>query len=196
MAALDAALHRLIDRAATPAVVPAGTPVLQPTEERRRSGSHYTPPSLTRPIVADTPAPVLARLGATPTPEQILDLRILDSAMGSGAFLVEACRQLASHLVAAWGRADVMPKLPANQDALEHARRLVAMRCLCGVDRNPFAVEMARLSLWLAALAHDHEFTFLDHALRHGDAWSGCRVLASPTRTGRPGRPRRNWPCR
>ena len=170
---LEAALHQLIDRPATPVVVPAGTPVLQPTEERRRSGSHYTPPSLTRPIVANTLAPVLARLGAEPTPEQILSLRVLDPAMGSGAFLVEACRQLAGHLVAAWGRAGVTPQLPADQDALEHARRLVAMRCLCGVDRNPFAVEMARLSLWLATLARDHEFTFLDHALRHGDALIG-----------------------
>lgn len=71
--------------------------------------------------------------------------------------------------MAAWGRAGVTPALPPDQDALEHARRLVAMRCLCGVDRNPFAVEMARLSLWLATLAREHEFTFLDHALRHGD---------------------------
>jgi hypothetical protein len=171
--ALEAALHRLVDRSATPTLVPADTPVLQPTEERRRSGSHYTPPSLTRPIVADTLAPVIDSLGPSPTPEQILGLRVVDPAMGSGAFLVEACRQLAGHLVAAWGRAGVTPPLPPDQDALEHARRLVAMRCLCGVDRNPFAVEMARLSLWLATLARDHEFTFLDHALRHGDALIG-----------------------
>ena len=171
--ALEAALHRLVDRDATPSVVPAGTPVLQPTEERRRTGSHYTPPSLTRPIVADALAPVLAALGPVPTPEQILGLRVLDPAMGSGAFLVEACRQLGAELVAAWGRAGITPLLPADQDALEHARRLVVMRCLCGVDRNPFAVEMARLSLWLATLARDHEFTFLDHALRHGDALIG-----------------------
>lgn len=170
---LEAALHRLVDRDATPAAVPAGTPVLQPTPERRRTGSHYTPPSLTRPIIQDTLAPVLAALGPAPTPEQILSLRILDPAMGSGAFLVEACRQLAAELVAAWGRAGVTPALPPDQDALEHARRLVAMRCLCGVDRNPFAVEMARLSLWLATLARDHEFTFLDHVLRHGDALIG-----------------------
>lgn len=170
---LEAALHRLVDRDATPSAVPPGTPVLQPTPERRRSGSHYTPPSLTRPIVRDTLAPVLAALGPAPTPEQILALRILDPAMGSGAFLVEACRQLAAELVAAWGRAGETPALPPDQDALEYARRLVAMRCLCGVDRNPFAVEMARLSLWLATLARDHEFTFLDHALRHGDALIG-----------------------
>jgi hypothetical protein len=170
---LEAALASLVDRDATPATVPAGTPVLQPTPERRRSGSHYTPPRLTRPIVADTLRPVLARLGPEPSPEAILALRVVDPAMGSGAFLVEACRQVAGHLVAAWARADATPKLPPDQDALEHARRLVAVHCLCGVDRNPFAVEMARLSLWLATLARNHEFTFLDHALRHGDALIG-----------------------
>ena len=171
--ALEAALAPLVDRDASPATLPPGTPVLQPTPERRRSGSHYTPPALTRPIVAATLRPVLARLGSDPSPEAILALRILDPAMGSGAFLVEACRQLATLLAAAWARTGTTPKLPSDTDALEHARRLVAMHCLCGVDRNPFAVEMARLSLWLATLARDHEFTFLDHALRHGDALIG-----------------------
>ena len=170
---LEAALAPLVDRDASPTTLPPGTPVLQPTAERRRSGSHYTPPALTRPIVAATLRPVLARLGPDPSPEAVLALRILDPAMGSGAFLVEACRQLATLLAAAWARTGSTPKLPADTDALEHARRLVAMHCLCGVDRNPFAVEMARLSLWLATLARDHEFTFLDHALRHGDALIG-----------------------
>jgi hypothetical protein len=171
--ALEAALASLVDRDATPATIPAGTPVLQPTPERRRTGSHYTPPRLTRPIVTDTLRPVLAQLGVEPSPAAILALRIVDPAMGSGAFLVEACRQLAALLAAAWARTGATPKLPPDQDALEHARRLVAVHCLCGVDRNPFAVEMARLSLWLATLARDHEFTFLDHALRHGDALIG-----------------------
>lgn len=170
---LEAALSRIVDREATPSLVPTGTPVLQPTPERRRTGSHYTPPRLTRPIVAGTLRPVLARLGREPSPEAILALRVLDPAMGSGAFLVEACRQLAAELVAAWARTGVTPKLPSDQDALEHAKRLVATHCLCGVDRNPFAVDIARLSLWLATLAREHEFTFLDHTLRHGDALIG-----------------------
>ena len=68
---------------------------LQPTEERRRSGSHYTPRSLTQPIVATTFGPILERLGDQATPQQILDLKVCDPAMGSGAFLVEACRLLA-----------------------------------------------------------------------------------------------------
>jgi len=53
------------------------------------------------------------------------------------------------------------------------ARRLVAQRCLYGVDKNPYAVDLAKLSLWLATLARDHPFTFLDHALRHGDSLVG-----------------------
>ena len=99
---LVAALESRIDRDATPAVVPAQTPVLQPTDERRRSGSHYTPSTLTAPIVADTLRPLLERLGPSPSPERVLDLKVLDPAMGSGAFLVEACRQLARTLVDAW----------------------------------------------------------------------------------------------
>ena len=54
---------------------PAGTPILQPTDERRESGSHYTPRSLTQPIVAEALEPVLLRLGDTPTPDQVLDIK-------------------------------------------------------------------------------------------------------------------------
>ena len=63
--------------------------------------------------------------------------------------------------------------LPADEDELLHARRLVAQRCLYGVDKNPMAIDLARLSLWLVTLARDHEFTFIDHALRHGDSLVG-----------------------
>jgi hypothetical protein len=98
---------------------------------------------------------------------------VLDPAVGSGAFLVEACRQLAEALVAAWEKHGGPPELPADEDALLHARRLVAQRCLYGLERNPMAADLAKLSLWLATLARDHEFTFLDHAIRHGDALVG-----------------------
>ena len=63
--------------------------------------------------------------------------------------------------------------LSEDEDELIHARRLIAQRCLYGVDKNPMAVDLARLSLWLATLAKNHEFTFLDHALRHGDSLVG-----------------------
>jgi len=149
---------------------------LQPGEERRRSGSHYTPRSLTQPIVERTLAPVLAAMGEHPTPEAILALRVCDPAMGSGAFLVEVCRQLATRLEAAWKHHDAMPTIPPDEDPHLHARRRVAQRCLYGVDRNPLAVDLARLSLWLETFARDHAFTFVDHCLRHGDSLVGLSL--------------------
>jgi type I restriction-modification system DNA methylase subunit len=102
---------------------------LQATDERRRSGSHYTPRSLTQPIVAETLRPIHERLGPRASPEQILELKVLDLAMGSGAFLVEACRQLAEALVRAWEVHGVRPEMPADEDALLYAKRLVVQRC-------------------------------------------------------------------
>src|SRR5271157_1761282 len=169
-----AALERKVSFAATPRVVPAGAMVLQPSDERRRSGSHYTPRTLTEPIVETTFRPILGRLGPNPTPEQILDLKVCDPAMGSGAFLVAACRFLADLLVRAWHAHNAVPKdIPPDEDEILHARRIVAQRCLYGVDKNPMAVDLAKLSLWLATLAKDHPFTFLDHALKCGDSLVG-----------------------
>ena len=168
-----AALERTVDRDATPDVVAGGTPVLQPTDERRRSGSHYTPRSLTEPIVSEALRPILERLGPDARPENILDLKVLDPATGSGAFLVESCRQLSARLVEAWSVHGGPPDLPADEDELLHARRLVAQQCIYGVDKNPMAIDLARLSLWLVTLAQDHEFTFIDHALRSGDSLVG-----------------------
>ncbi|MCX4239096.1 N-6 DNA methylase, partial [Paraliomyxa miuraensis] len=124
----------------TPRVLPRGSLYLQPTEERRRSGSHYTPRSLTEPIVRTTLRPVLEGLGEQPSAQRILELKVCDPAMGSGAFLVEACRHLAQKVVEAWERDGKAPDLGADEDLLLHARRLVAQRCLYGVDKNPFAV--------------------------------------------------------
>ena len=168
-----AALDRAIDRDATPDIVPGGTPVLQPTDERRRSGSHYTPRSLTEPIVSEALRPAYERLGAAARPDEILALKVLDPATGSGAFLVEACRQLSARLVEAWSMHGGPPELPADEDELLHAQRLVAQQCLYGVDKNPMAIDLARLSLWLVTLARNHEFTFIDHTLRHGDSLVG-----------------------
>ncbi len=168
-----AALDSKVDRDATPDILPPGAPILQPTDERRRSGSHYTPRSLTEPIVSEALRPVLERLGPSPRPGEILELKVLDPAIGSGAFLVEACRQLSAKLVEAWNIHGRPEALPEDEDELLHARRMIAQRCLYGVDKNPMAVDLARLSLWLATLAKDHEFTFVDHALRHGDSLVG-----------------------
>ncbi len=147
---------------------------MQPGDERRHSGSHYTPRSLTQRIVRRTLEPILACLGEAPTADQILALKICDPAMGSGAFLVEVCRHLADQLVAAWTRAGTVAALTeAHGDAHLHARRLVAQRCLYGVDKNDAAVELAKLSLWLVTMSRELPFTFVDHALRHGDSLVG-----------------------
>ena len=179
VADLHAALQPVIDTAATPDLVPPGALVLQPSEARRRSGSHYTPRELTEPIVRTTLEPILARLrgpgGKPPRPAAILDLKVCDPAMGSGAFLVEACRQLGDALIEAWRAAgdDAAPDIPPGEDEVTFARRLIAQRCLYGVDRNPMAVDLAKVSLWLATLAKEYALTFVDHALRHGDSLVG-----------------------
>lgn len=175
---LVAALARRIsplylDERGMPLLVANSGMYLQPTEERRRSGSHYTPRSLTEPIVRTTLEPILKQLGEKPRPEQILNLKVCDPAMGSGAFLVEACRFLAEALVESWTVHGETPIIPPDQEPLLHARRIIAQRCLYGVDKNPFAVDLAKLSLWLATLAQDHPFTFVDHSLRLGDSLVG-----------------------
>ena len=174
---LHAALDRVLDKDAAPDLVPPGALVLQPNEERRRSGSHYTPRELTEPIVRHTLAPLLDRLrgedGRAPAPERILDLKVCDPALGSGAFLVEACRQLGDALVESWRAHDAVPEIPPDENEVVFARRQVARRCLYGVDRNPVALDLAKLSLWLITLAKEHPLTFLDHALLHGDSLVG-----------------------
>jgi hypothetical protein len=169
---LIAALGRKISPQ-TPALMATGSLYLQPGEEPRRSGTHYTPRALTEPIVRETLRPVLEALGERPTPEQILALKVCDLAVGSGAFLVEACRQLAEKLVEAWNQHGMISDVPSDEEPLLYARRLVAQRCLYGVDKNPFAVNLAKLSLWLVTLAKKHPFTFLDHALKCGDSLVG-----------------------
>jgi N-6 DNA Methylase len=179
-AELAAALDPIVDERGSPKkhAIADGTPILQPTDERRRTGSHYTPRSLTEPIVRHALEPAFERLGPDATPEQILDLKVCDPAMGSGAFLVEACRALAARLVKAWERhpdkkpKDIPPDEQENGGEI-YAKRLIAQRSLYGVDKNPLATDLAKLSLWLATLARDHEFTFLDHALKSGDSLVG-----------------------
>ncbi|NWG25588.1 MAG: N-6 DNA methylase [Pseudorhodoplanes sp.] len=189
---LEAALKPRVDERASPGATLSspGAPLLQPTDERRRTGSHYTPRTLTEPIVRHALEPAFARLGPDARPEEVLTLKVCDPAMGSGAFLVEACRQLAARLVKAWTRwPDTRPRIPDDEDEELHARRLVAQRCLYGVDKNPRAVELAKLSLWLATLAREHEFTFLDHALKCGDSLVGLtkeQIAATHWDTSKP----------
>jgi hypothetical protein len=167
----------------TPRGLQTGSLILQPTAERRRSGSHYTPRALTEPIVLEAFRPWLERCraaaGGHPSAEQILALKVCDPAMGSGAFLVAVCRYLAGLLVQAWEDVNgpgFPPEFHQEWDKDLYARRLIAQRCLYGVDKNPFAVNLAKLSLWLVTLSKELPFTFVDHALKCGDSLVGYSV--------------------
>lgn len=187
-----------------PLVYPKGAFVVTTGTDRRETGTHYTPKSLTEAIVAETLTPI-AYIGPAEglprsewrlkPPAKLLDLKICDPAMGSGAFLVQACRWLAERLTEAWSRAEeaghvvsadgeVLPNgddkelLPRDAESrIIIARRLIAERCLYGVDLNPLAVELAKLSIWLVTLAKDRPFGFLDHNLRCGDSLLGIHRL-------------------
>lgn len=187
-----------------PLVYPAGAFIVTTGSDRRETGTHYTPKSLTEAIVAETLTPI-AYVGpaqgtpradwALKSPAELLDLKICDPAMGSGAFLVQACRWLADRLVEAWALAEAqrhtvgidgrVVAADANVEPLPRdieartivARRLIAERCLYGVDLNPLAVELAKLSIWLVTLAKGRPFGFLDHNLRCGDSLLGIHRL-------------------
>ncbi len=188
-------------------VIPEGSVYLTRGSDRRSTGTHYTPRSLTEPIVQYTLEPLVyvgPAEGKTKeewqlrSPKELLDLKVCDMAMGSGAFLVQACRYLADRLVEAWekvekSQAGTFVTTPEGElstgsvgerlipaDAAERiaiARRTVADRCLYGVDINQMAVEMAKLSFWLITLQRDRPFTFLDHALKCGDSLLGVSSL-------------------
>ncbi len=152
---------------------------LQPTStDRKTTGSFYTPRAVTDFVVRRALAPLVEGRCS----ESILRLRVVDPAMGSGAFLVSACRFLAERaeraMVAegAWAERDI-----TEADRAE-LRRTIAERCLYGVDINPTAVQLARLSLWLTTLAADRPLTFLDHHLAAGNSLIGARLadLARP----------------
>ncbi|HEY7169292.1 MAG TPA: N-6 DNA methylase [Vicinamibacterales bacterium] len=153
---------------------------------RKSTGTFYTPLTLADYLVRETLAPLVAGRGAA----EILELKVLDPSMGSGAFLVCACRYLADayeNALVESGR-----HRPGDFGPAEHAaaRRLVAERCLYGVDVNPMAVQLARLSLWLASLAADRPLSFLDHHMMAGDSllgtWLACLRRPPITRTRRP----------
>lgn len=156
------------------------------TDRRKATGSFYTPRSLTEYLVRRTLAPLVCDAAS----DQILHLRVLDPAMGSGAFLVAACRYLAHAYESALCREQGLQ--PDDFDERDRAgfRRAIAQRCLYGVDINPMAVQLGRLSLWLATLASDRPLTFLDHRLRTGNSVVGASP-ADLSRDRRPGTRRR-----
>ena len=188
------------DNASNP--IPVGSVVLRAGAGRKQTGSYYT----NRVFVEYLVRRAIDPLAQGKRPEEILRLKVCDPAMGSGHFLVGACRRLAEHLLAAWrtrveeernravaaGReplthellldAGVHPevarvwqtKAPTGEEAdLVACRLLIAGYCIYGVDKNLLAVELARVSIWLATAAADHPLTFLNHRLVCGDSLLG-----------------------
>ncbi|MEZ8806048.1 MULTISPECIES: Eco57I restriction-modification methylase domain-containing protein [Vibrio] len=186
-----------------PLLYPKGAFMLTTGTDRRETGSHYTPKSLTQSIVTETLEPVvyIGPVEGKPreewqlkSPEALLDLKICDPAMGSGAFLVQVCRWLAERVCESWLIAEqtgvfvtvkgatthdeAMELLPIDaEERLIVARRLISERCIYGVDINPLAVELAKLSIWLVTLSKDRPFGYLDHNLKSGDSLLGIHNL-------------------
>jgi hypothetical protein len=186
----------IVPAAGAPADIPPGRFFLRAGQGRKASGSFYTPHEFVHFLVWETLAPKIAALSPPddPWPAALLRLKIVDPAAGSGHFLVEACRYLGDALLTACRQCDeqglhdriaalpdpdntIAAYLPSRGYAEARARaicrRLVAVHCLYGCDRNQLAVELAKLSLWLESYAEGLPLTFLDHRIVCGDALSG-----------------------
>lgn len=209
--------------------IPAGRYFLRVGLGRKATGSYYTPRAFVRFLLRETLDPQVAARStdADPRPGEILKLNVLDPAMGSGHFLVEACRRLGDKLyeacrlcdeLAAQAEAEAEKARSPNQrevllaraaelrrrvdelpdpdralltylptrafeggerdvsewKARALCRRLVAVNCLYGVDKNPLAVELAKVALWLESYAEGLPLTFMDHRLIRGDSLTGA----------------------
>ena len=152
---------------------------------RKSTGTFYTPQPIADYLVRRTLGPLVHDA----EPEAILRLRVVDPSMGSGAFLVAACRYLTHAYEAALVRSGRHPGDFSDADRAA-IRRTISERCLYGVDINPMAVQLARLSLWLTTLAADRPLTFLDHRLQTGDSLLGAWLenLRRAPAQGRPAR--------
>ncbi len=161
--------------------------------ERKATGSYYTPDYIVKYIVEQTLGPLVEEVRAAAEAQvaaaglrgeearqqryaeqferRILALNVLDPAMGSGHFLVDATNFLARALAT---DAAVAASADAQETDLTYWRRRVVEACIYGVDKNAMAVELAKLSLWLISAAADRPLSFLDHHLRHGDSLVGA----------------------
>jgi len=194
--------------ASDPAVEAGEVYLTTDSGERKATGSYYTPEYVVEYIVENTLGPLVediredlvgqttyrkgddeAGTFADQFAERIFELKILDPAMGSGHFLTSAIDYLAREII------DAQEKQAAQQGIetvdeehdINWARRQVAQRCIYGVDLNPLAVELAKVSLWLRTLAAEQPLAFLDHHLKTGNSLVGSdieAVLKNGTGTG------------
>lgn len=144
--------------------------------ERKATGSYYTPDYIVKYMVEETLGPVLRQAVAQAATAQdkiqaVLNIKVLDPAMGSGHFLVEATEYIARFLVEQIDHTET-----DGEPELAYWRRRVAQTCIYGLDMNPLAVDLAKLSLWLVTIAKNRPLSFLDHHLRCGNSLVGARL--------------------
>jgi hypothetical protein len=137
--------------------------------ERRTTGSYYTPTPLIRVLLDSALDPVLDEAEAAPDPERaLLEVKVLDPAAGSGHFLVAAAHRIAHRLASVRsGEAEPSP------EELRHALRDVIAHCVHGIDVNPMAVELCKVSLWMEATEPGRPLSFLDHHIVCGNSLLG-----------------------
>ncbi|MBU2462442.1 N-6 DNA methylase, partial [bacterium] len=174
--------------------------------ERKASGSYYTPDYIVNYIIENTLRPlcdqITERIRAeihkleekvkgsrgqnrevyqrkleeikTSFDDEVLKLKVLDPAMGSGHFLVRATEYLAEEVATnpyAWDE-----EAPEGEAAVSFYKRRIVENCIYGVDLNPLAVELTKLSLWLSTVAKNRPLNFLDHHLRCGNSLIGAKI--------------------
>jgi type I restriction-modification system DNA methylase subunit len=161
--------------------------------ERKATGTYYTPDYIVKYIVEQTVTPLLEEIEQRESVKaaraagkqdnsfanEVLKLNICDPAMGSGHFLVEATTFLADQIVyhpTTKFQAALVKGESQEETEIAYWRRRVVETCIYGVDLNPLAVELAKLSLWLTTISSDQPLNFLDHHLRCGNSLIGARL--------------------
>lgn len=179
--------------------------------ERKETGSYYTPEYIVKYIVENTISPLVKekreeieeglekQLNGSggddieidqrklkekreEVREKVLDLKVLDPAMGSGHFLVEATEKLANSIASL--EEELFPEEQQGgttqeaerKDSVKELKRQIVERSIYGVDKNPLATELAKLSLWLHTVAKGEPLSFLDHHLRTGNSLIGIDI--------------------
>jgi hypothetical protein len=168
-----------------PFVVPKGGIFVTETRSRKNAGAHYTPRSLAEEVVENALLPLVYSPGPFDTEDKsqwklidsnkLLDLKIIDIAAGSGAFLVAAARFLSQKLYECWENEGILKNVQSREIKnyqIETFREVIS-KCLYGVDINEMAVEMCKLSLWLVSLDINKPFTFLDSKIMCGNSLLG-----------------------
>jgi type I restriction-modification system DNA methylase subunit len=154
------------------------------SDERKATGSYYTPEYVVEYIAENTLDPLIDDIredviGSDEAfAQRIFELNVIDPAMGSGRFLIRAVEYLAREIIDAQQRQ--VERQGTETISQEHdiswARQQVAKHCIYGVDRNPLAVELAKVSLWLGTLTAEQPPAFLDHHLKTGNALVGSDI--------------------